>query len=79
MGVDDQCKGNKTLEGILEGGRWGGTTWKCHNAHPIIIQGEAIGEVQDFKYLGSALVVFGDLEKELSHCWALVTGKFAQL
>jgi hypothetical protein len=38
---------------------------------PIIIQGEAIGEVQDFKYVGCTFVASEDLEKEL-------TRKFAQ-
>jgi hypothetical protein len=46
---------------------------------PIIIQGEAIGEVNDFKYLGSMLANFKDLEKELSRRWMLETSKFAQL
>jgi hypothetical protein len=46
---------------------------------PIIIRGEAIEEVQDFKYLGSTLTTSGELEKELSRRWALATGKFAQL
>jgi hypothetical protein len=46
---------------------------------PIIIGGEAIGEVKDFKYLGSKLVASRDLEKELSRCWVLATRKFAQL
>jgi len=40
-------------------------------AIPIVIQGEAIREVQDFKYLGCTFVAFEDLEKEL-------TSKFAQ-
>ncbi len=34
MGIDDQCKQNKTLEGRLEGGRWGGVVWKSHDTHP---------------------------------------------
>jgi hypothetical protein len=77
--VDDQCKENKTLEGKLEGGRWGGLFGNVTMPTPIIIRREAIGEVHDFKYLGSTLTTFEDLEKELSHRWALVTSKFAQL
>jgi len=46
---------------------------------PIIIRVEAIGEVKDFKYLGSMLITFRDMEKELSRHWALTIGKFAQL
>ncbi len=38
-GVDNQCKENKTLEGKLEGGRWGGTTWKHQDAHPHYYSG----------------------------------------
>jgi hypothetical protein len=45
---------------------------------PIIIRVKAIGEVKDFKYLGSTLITFRDMEKELSRHWALATGKFAQ-
>jgi hypothetical protein len=37
---------------------------------PIIIQGEAIGEIQDFKYLGCTFVVSEDIEELIS--------KFAQ-
>jgi len=79
VGVDDQCKENKTLEGKLEGGRWGGLLGNVTTPTPIIIRREAIREVHDFKYLGSTLTTFEDLEKELSHRWALVTSKFAQL
>jgi len=57
------------LERRFEGGRWEGTTWKPHNTHThYYSRGEAIGEVQDFKYLGSMVLAFGDLEKELSRC-----------
>jgi hypothetical protein len=45
---------------------------------PIINRGEAIGEVHDFKYLGSTVATFRDLEKELNHYWELTTGKFVQ-
>jgi hypothetical protein len=66
-------KGNwKVVDG---GGLLGNVTTPT----PIIIRREAIGEVHDFKYLGSTLTTFEDLEKELSHRWALVTSKFAQL
>jgi hypothetical protein len=37
---------------------------------PIIIQGEAIGEIQDFKYLGCTFVASKDLEKELNNKFA---------
>jgi hypothetical protein len=46
---------------------------------PIIIRGEAIGEVQYFKYLGSTLATSRNLEKELNRHWVLATSKFVQL
>ncbi len=69
MGVNNQCKKNKILEGKLEGGKWGALLRNVMTPTPIIIRREAIGEVQDFKYLGSTLEIFGDLEKELSRHW----------
>ena len=45
----------------------------------ITIRGEALGEVEDFKYLGSTLADSGGLEKELGRRKALAIGRFARL
>ncbi len=48
-------------------------------APPIIIRGEVVEEVGEFKYLGSTLATSGGVEQELHKRWAQVVGKFAQL
>jgi hypothetical protein len=80
-GVDDQCKENKFWRGdwkVVDGGG-GALPGNVTMPTPIIIQREEIGEVQDFKYLGSTLTISKGLDKELSCCWALATNKFVQL
>jgi hypothetical protein len=48
-------------------------------AQEIIIRGEALEVVKEFKYLGSTLADTGGLEKELSRRRALAIGKFVEL
>ena len=45
----------------------------------VVIRGERVGEVEEFRYLGGTLATSGNFEPEL-HCRiARATGKFAQL
>jgi hypothetical protein len=79
------------LEAVTQ--RWGLTihvkkTKLWHSAWPggcveaaqeVVLRGETVGEVEDFKYLGGTLATSGSLDSEL-HCRiARATGKFAQM